>query len=57
MAQRRLTLLAKVLQNLANEVQFTKEPHMASLNDFIVENLDNLHDFYDKLMVSILNLF
>jgi hypothetical protein len=53
LSQRRLTLLAKVLQNLANEVQFTKEPHMAGLNDFIVENLTNLHQFYDKLLVKL----
>jgi hypothetical protein len=51
-AQRRLTLLAKVLQNLANEVNFGKEPHMASLNDFIVQNLDELHAFFDKLLVK-----
>jgi len=48
--QRNLVLLAKVLQNLANEVQFgAKEPHMQRLNDFIVENQDDLHKFFDAI--------
>jgi len=48
--QRNLVLLAKVLQNLANEVQFgAKEPHMQRLNDFIIENQDDLHKFFDAI--------
>jgi len=50
--QRKLILLSKVLQNLANEAQFgNKEPYMATLNDFLVQNLEPLHKFFDKILV------
>lgn len=45
-------LLSKVLQNLANEVPFgTKEPYMANLNDFLVENKGSLRNFFDEVAV------
>jgi len=48
--QRNLILLSKVLQNLANEVQFgVKEPHMQKLNDFIAENLELIHKFFEEI--------
>jgi len=48
--QRNLILLAKVLQNLANEVHFgAKEEHMQKLNDFITENVDALHRYFDAI--------
>jgi len=48
--QRNLILLAKVLQNLANEVHFgAKEEHMQKLNDFITENVDALHRYFDTI--------
>jgi hypothetical protein len=37
--RRGLMLTAKILQNLANNLFFAKEPHMASLNDFMAENV------------------
>jgi len=47
-SQRNLVLLAKVLQNLANNVEFgAKEDHMVKLNDFLTENIENLHQFFD----------
>jgi len=47
--QRNLVLLGKILQNLANGVEFGKEEHMKKLNDFIDENVDNLHKFFDEI--------
>ncbi len=48
--QRNLILLAKVLQNLANEAQFGgKEDYMSRLNDFIVENQQNLRNYFDRM--------
>ncbi len=42
--------MAKVLQNLANEAQFGgKEDYMSRLNDFIVENQQNLRNYFDRL--------
>jgi neurofibromin 1 len=53
MSQRNLILLAKVLQNLANEVQFgSKEDYMTKLNDFISENINSLHIFLDSIAGS-----
>jgi len=49
-SQRKLVLLSKVLQNLANGVQFgAKEEYMSSLNTFIVDNLPLLHKFFDTI--------
>eukprot|EP01089_Gocevia_fonbrunei_P001501 TRINITY_DN1138_c0_g1_i1.p1 TRINITY_DN1138_c0_g1~~TRINITY_DN1138_c0_g1_i1.p1 ORF type:complete len:1456 (+),score=163.65 TRINITY_DN1138_c0_g1_i1:50-4417(+) len=48
--QRQLILLSKVLQNLANMVEFgSKEPFMAKMNDFISSNLGPLTNFMDEL--------
>jgi len=49
-ARRNLVLVAKVLQNVANEIaQAKKEVFMSKLNDFISSNSNKLHAFYDKL--------
>eukprot|EP00735_Rhodelphis_limneticus_P000026 TRINITY_DN1004_c0_g1::TRINITY_DN1004_c0_g1_i1::g.29951::m.29951 TRINITY_DN1004_c0_g1::TRINITY_DN1004_c0_g1_i1::g.29951 ORF type:complete len:772 (+),score=265.22,sp/Q54K32/RGAA_DICDI/31.56/3e-98,RasGAP/PF00616.14/3.5e+03,RasGAP/PF00616.14/4.8e-45,RasGAP/PF00616.14/3.7e+03,RasGAP_C/PF03836.10/5.8e+03,RasGAP_C/PF03836.10/3.6e+02,RasGAP_C/PF03836.10/5.7e-12,IncA/PF04156.9/0.004,IncA/PF04156.9/2.1e+03,IncA/PF04156.9/66,Snapin_Pallidin/PF14712.1/1.5e+03,Snapin_Pallidin/PF14712.1/1.5e+03,Snapin_Palli len=48
--RRNLILIAKLLQNLSNGVQFGgKEDYMAPLNRFIVENKDKLQDYFDRL--------
>jgi len=39
-SHRGLVLVAKVLQNLANGVDFKKEPFMEPLNSFLVDNQD-----------------
>jgi hypothetical protein len=36
--RRGLMLIAKILQNLVNNLYFGKEPHMASLNEFLSQN-------------------
>lgn len=50
-SQRTLTLLAKVLLNLANRQEFSphKEPHLVRMNDFLKRQEENLFDYYDKI--------
>jgi len=51
-AQRRLVLVAKLLQNLSNEVYCeSKEEYMHDLNSFIAENVNKLHSFFDHLLL------
>jgi len=51
--RRNLVLVAKVLQNLANEITFgKKENYMIKMNDFIETNIPKLGGFYDKLTTS-----
>ena len=48
--QRALLLIGKVLQNLANNVQFKKEVHMLPLNSFLTEQQTNLESFFDRMV-------
>lgn len=60
--RRTLTLIAKMLQNLANKPSYAKETYMVSLNPFVEQNkarinaflnsLCEVGDFYDTLEVS-----
>lgn len=43
--KRGLTLMCKILQNIANNLVFTKEVHMKYFNDFLRSNLDFATDF------------
>ncbi|KAJ5808546.1 hypothetical protein N7474_009815 [Penicillium riverlandense] len=43
--RRTLTLIAKMLQNLANKPSYAKEPYMASLQPFIESNKDRVNKF------------
>ncbi|KAI0024017.1 GTPase [Xylariomycetidae sp. FL0641] len=43
--RRTLTLIAKMLQNLANKPSYAKEPYMAKLSPFIQENKDRVNKF------------
>jgi hypothetical protein len=53
-AKRTLTLIAKILQNLANGVRFgRKEPFMTVMNPFISDNLENIKRFFDDIAVSL----
>ena len=53
--QRKLVLLSKVLQNLANGVQFgDKEDFMAPLNSFLEGNTDALYKFFDLVAVGLI---
>ncbi|KJE90272.1 ras GTPase-activating protein [Capsaspora owczarzaki ATCC 30864] len=48
-ASRNLTLVAKVLQNLANKPNFQKEPYMLPLSEFTTEYQPKLQQFLFKL--------
>ncbi|KAJ2990042.1 hypothetical protein NUW58_g3157 [Xylaria curta] len=60
--RRTLTLIAKMLQNLANKPSYAKEPYMAKLAPFIQQNKDRankfmldlceVQDFYESLEVD-----
>jgi hypothetical protein len=52
-AKRTLTLIAKILQNLANGVRFgRKEPFMTVMNPFISDNLENIKRFFDDIAAN-----
>ena len=43
--RRTLTLIAKMLQNLANKPSYAKEPYMAKLQPFVQKNKDSINKF------------
>ena len=43
--RRTLTLIAKMLQNLANKPSYAKEPYMAKLQPFVQKNKDRINKF------------
>jgi hypothetical protein len=52
-ARRGLILVSKLLQNLANGLEFgNKEPAMASFNPFISDNKEKVEAFFNILAVS-----
>lgn len=51
--RRGLLLIAKIIQNLANNVLFgTKEPYMFPLNPFLVQNIHIVTGFLREISVS-----
>ena len=55
--RRGLLLIAKIIQNLANNVLFgTKEPYMFPLNPFLVQNIQLVTEFLREISVSCLDL-
>lgn len=47
--RRGLMLVAKIIQNLANNIFFGKEAHMVVLNEFLSENIFNVTKFLSEL--------
>ena len=50
--RRGLMVIAKIIQNLANNIFFGKEAHMVVLNDFLMANIINVTRFLNELKVS-----
>lgn len=51
--RRGLLLIAKIIQNLANNVLFgAKEPYMFPLNDFLTQNIYHVTTFLREISVS-----
>ena len=50
--RRGLMIIAKIIQNLANNVFFGKEAHMTILNKFLEGNIANVTRFLSELHVS-----
>ncbi|CAN6674915.1 hypothetical protein TRVA0_072S00166 [Trichomonascus vanleenenianus] len=48
-ARRTLTLIAKLLQNLANKPTYAKEPYMAHMAGFVDSNKARINDFLNEL--------
>ncbi|XP_072166602.1 ras GTPase-activating protein 1-like [Diadema setosum] len=50
-ASRTLMMVAKAIQNLANQVEFSKEPYMEAINPFIVINKGRMIHFLTDICV------
>lgn len=51
--RRGLMVIAKIIQNLANNIFFGKEAHMIALNEFLGNNIANVTRFLSELHVRI----
>jgi neurofibromin 1 len=49
--RRGLMIIAKIIQNLANNIFFGKEQHMMALNPFLGENIVNVTRYLSELNV------
>lgn len=45
-------VIAKIIQNLANNILFGKEAHMVILNDFLKDNIVTVTKFLSEINVS-----
>lgn len=50
--RRGLMVIAKIIQNLANNIFFGKEVHMVILNGFLEDNIVNVTRFLSEVNVS-----
>ena len=50
--RRGLMVIAKIIQNLANNIFFGKEAHMTILNKFLESNIANVTRFLSEIHVS-----
>ena len=52
--KRGLMLMSKILQNIANHVEFSKEAHMQCFNDFVRSNFEQGRRFFIQVVQSTL---
>jgi neurofibromin 1 len=52
--RRGLMIVAKIIQNLANNIFFGKEPYYVGLNGFLQENIVNVTRFISEVNVCCL---
>eukprot|EP00795_Rhopilema_esculentum_P015875 gene15875-7206_t len=50
--RRGLRYISKILQNLANQILFTKEPHMEVFNNFLTDHFEKVHGFFAALSAN-----
>ena len=50
--RRGLMVIAKIIQNLANNMFFRKEAHMMIFNEFLQNNIANVTRFLSEMHVS-----
>lgn len=50
--RRGLTLIAKIIQNLANNIFFGKEAHMMALNDFLRDHITHVTRYLSEINVG-----
>ena len=50
--RRGLMVIAKIIQNLANNALFIKEPHMMIFNNFLEDNITDVTRFLSEMHVS-----
>lgn len=50
--RRGLMVIAKIIQNLANNTFFAKEAHMMIFNNFLEDNIANVTRFLSEMHVS-----
>lgn len=53
--KRGLMLMSKILQNIANHVEFSKEQHMLPFNDFLRANFELGRRYVRKSLFEVLN--
>ena len=51
--KRGLTLMCKILQNIANNLLFTKETHMKHFNEFLRANMNTTSEFIADIIASV----
>jgi neurofibromin 1 len=53
--KRGLMLMSKILQNIANHVEFSKEQHMLMFNDFLAKNFEACRRFFVQITMDVNN--
>ncbi|CAG0920975.1 unnamed protein product [Notodromas monacha] len=53
--KRGLMLMSKILQNIANHVEFSKEQHMLTFNGFLAANFETCRRFFVQISMDVSN--